>query len=73
MTGQKNTAAMAEILRKANVDLDTLKDQSSQICITDIIEEKNHEVELLEQKLKRIKGAHATMTDRYKTLMEEAG
>ena len=71
LAGQKNTAAMAEILRKANVDLDTLKDQSSQICITDVIEEKNNQVGLLEQKLKRIKEAHATMIDRYKTLMEE--
>ena len=69
MTGDKSTAAMAEILQKAGIGLDTL--DQSQVCITDVINEKNEQVTLLQQKLKAIKDAHASM-DRHKQLMEES-
>ncbi|KAL7534996.1 hypothetical protein ACHAXR_006198 [Thalassiosira sp. AJA248-18] len=70
MTGDKKTAAMAEILQKANVDLDTL--DQSQVCITDVISEKNNQVSSLQGKLKDIKDAHASMIERHRQLMEDA-
>ena len=70
MTGDQKTAAMAEILRKANIDLESL-DESSGVRVTDVIGEKNGQVELLQQRLKQIKDAHAAMIQRYEALMDE--
>lgn len=64
------TKALLEILQKAGIGLDTL--DQSQVCITDVIQEKNEQVTLLQRKLKAIKDAHASMIDRHKQSMEES-
>jgi len=71
LTGEQNTAATIELLRKANVDLDTLDMTSSENVISDVIGEKKNQVRLLQQKLNQIKEDHATMIERYKHLLEE--
>ena len=68
MTGERDTAAIAEILRKASIDLDTL--DKSQVCITDVSIEKKSQGELLRQRLKHIQSAHTAMLERHRTLME---
>ena len=70
LTGEQNTAATVELLRKANVDLDTLDMTSSEHVISDVIGEKKNQVRLLQQKLNQIK-EDATMIERYKHLLEE--
>ena len=70
MTGERDTAAIAEVLRKANIDLDTL--YKSQVCITDVSNEKKSQEELLRQRLIHIQSAHKAMLDRHRTLMESS-
>ena len=41
----------------------------SQVCVTDVVSEKNDQVALLTEKLKRVKDARAT--ERHRKLMEE--
>ena len=72
LTGEQNTAATVELLRKANVDLDTLDMTSSEHVISDVIGEKKNQVRLLQQKLCQIKEDHATMINKYKHLLEES-
>mmetsp|Transcript_35977 Transcript_35977/g.75631 ORF Transcript_35977/g.75631 Transcript_35977/m.75631 type:complete len:455 (-) Transcript_35977:200-1564(-) len=70
MTGEKKTAAMAEILQKgANIDLTSL--DQSQVRVVDVVNEKNDRVELLRKELKRVKDAHAEMLDRHRALLDE--
>ena len=69
MVGEKNTAAMAEIFRRANIDLETL--DQSKVCISDVINEKTDQIALLSQKLKRIKDAHSKMRERHSSLVEK--
>lgn len=69
LVGEKNTAAIADILEKANIGLDEL--DKSNVCITDVVKKKNGQVELLEEKLKKIKTAHSTMRERYQSLIGE--
>jgi len=66
LTGEQNAAATVELLRKANVDIDTLDMTSSEHVISDVIGEKKNQVRLLQQKLNQIKEDHATMIERYK-------
>ncbi|KAL7534107.1 hypothetical protein ACHAWF_006416 [Thalassiosira exigua] len=68
MAGDKNTATMAEILHKANVDLDSL--DQSQVRITDVVKDKNDEIAMLQQTLSRIKDAHKAMMERYQYLVK---
>jgi hypothetical protein len=70
VTGERDTAAIAEILRKASIELDKL--DKSQVCITDVSNEKISQGVLLRQRLKRIQGAHKAMLDRHRTLMESS-
>lgn len=68
MTGEKSTAAMAEILQKANIRLDTL--DQSKVVITDVIREKNDQVEGLRQHLKSLKEAKTSMLAKHRRLVE---
>ncbi|KAL3775361.1 hypothetical protein ACHAW5_006503 [Stephanodiscus triporus] len=70
LRGERDTAAIAEVLRKANIDLDTL--DKSHVCVVDVINEKKSQEELLRQRLKHIQDAHKAMLDRHRTLMEGA-
>jgi hypothetical protein len=70
MTGEGNTAAVANVLQRANVDLKSL--DRSQVCITDVVHDKNEQIELLRQRLKHIKLSHQTLICRHQTLVEEA-
>mmetsp|Transcript_16823 Transcript_16823/g.35584 ORF Transcript_16823/g.35584 Transcript_16823/m.35584 type:complete len:452 (-) Transcript_16823:283-1638(-) len=70
MTGEQNTAAMAELLRKSNIDLDSL--DQSQVHVTDVISEKKNQVELLKKKLQQIKDARASMMERHRSIIEKA-
>lgn len=70
MTGESNTAAVAQVLQKANIDLDSL--DRSQVCITDVVHDKKKQIELLRQRLKQIKKSHHMLIDQHRTLMEEA-
>jgi len=71
MTGEKKTAAMAEILQKgAKIDLRSL--DQSQVLIVDVVNERNDRVALLRKELKRVKDAHAAMLDQHRALLDEA-
>jgi chaperonin cofactor prefoldin len=70
MTGERNTAAVAKVLQKASIDLKSL--DRSQVCITDVVHEKNEQIELLQQRLKHIKQSHQTLICQHRTLVEEA-
>ena len=68
--GEKDVAAIAAVLRKANVDLDML--DTSRVCIKDVIEERKAREESSRMRLKHIKDSHEAMLDRYRKLMEGA-
>ena len=68
--GEKDVAAIAEVLRKANVDLDTL--DTSRVCIKDVIEERKAREGSSRRRLKHIQDAHEALLDRYHTLMQGA-
>ena len=70
MTGERDTAAIAEILQKASIELDKL--DQWQVCITDVSNEKISQGVLLRQRLKHIQYAHKAMLDRHRTLMESS-
>jgi hypothetical protein len=70
ITGESNTAAVAQVLQKANIDLNSL--DRSQVCITDVVHDKKKQIELLRQRLKHIKKSHQALIDRHRTLLEEA-
>ncbi len=59
---------MVKILQKgSNIDLSPL--DQSQVCVTDMVNEKNDQVPLLTEKLKRVKDT--LVTERHCKLMEE--
>ena len=70
VTGEKNTAAMVEILRKANIDLDSLNEVDG-MRITDVIAEKEKQVEALRQELQSVKDERAHLMERHKRLLEQ--
>lgn len=69
-TGERNTAAVAEVLQKANIDLNSL--EQSQVCIHDVVQDKKKQIELLRQKLKHIKKSHQALLDRHRSFVEES-
>lgn len=70
MAGEKDTAAIAEILQKENIDLNTL--DQSQVRVTDVVSERKDRVATLQRQLQRIRDARATMLERHRSLLDAA-
>ena len=70
VTGERNTAAVAESLRKAKTDLDS--SDRSQFCITDVAHGKMKQMELSRQRLSHIEKSHQILLERHRALLEEA-
>ncbi len=70
MDGEKATAMIADILKKAKIDLNEL-DQSSKVEITDVIEKKEEEKAALLKELISLEDARKKMRDKYEKIMEE--
>jgi hypothetical protein len=64
-TGNKNSAAIIGILQRANIGLETIS--NSKVPITDVVKEKNENVQILQEELKRLTAAYSQLISKYET------
>eukprot|EP00804_Cyclotella_cryptica_P030024 CCRYP_016947-RA/>CCRYP_016947-RA protein AED:0.36 eAED:0.34 QI:0/0/0/1/1/0.5/2/0/423 len=66
---EKSTAAITEILQRANISLDTI--DKTKVPISDVVKDKTDHVKILQEDLKTVTAAHSALLKRSRELLEK--
>jgi chromosome segregation ATPase len=66
--GDKSTAAIIEILQRANIDIDAI--ENSKVQLSDVIKDKNNTLQALQEELKSITAAKLNMVKKSQDLVD---